>query len=503
MRANNNGSLHPLSATPRSDVTVTRIISGPFNRVEGDLEVKLDIEDGCIQQAQVTAPMYRGFEQILHGKPPLDAMVIVPRICGICSVSQSIAAARALAATANIDVPENGACLANLIHAVENAADHFTHFYLFFMPDFANPQYQLQPWYEEVVHRFRAIKGAAAPHVLKARAEFMHLLGLFAGKWPHSLTIQPAGVTHAPERGELLRAAAMLAGFRHFLETTLYGSSLEQVASLTSVHALDTWLAQANSHASDFGMFLQVAQALDLARYGRGTGRLMSYGAYGFGTTPLFQAGVWDQEWQPLDIEAVSEDVSHSWLQGTDKPVAPVQGVTLPDADKAGAYTWCKAPRLDGQVMEVGALARQVIDGQPLLGELFQQQGANVYSRIVARMIELARVVLAMETWLSNITPGAIVMGEQSLPTEAVGVGLTEAARGSLGHWLHIRNGHVLNYQIIAPTTWNFSPRDAAGTPGVLEQALQGTPVQEGEPQPVIVQHIVRSFDPCMVCTVH
>jgi Ni,Fe-hydrogenase I large subunit len=482
---------------------VTRIVSGPFNRVEGDLEVKLDVEAGRIQQAQVTAPMYRGFEQILHGKPPLDAMIIVPRICGICSVSQSIAAARALAATANIDVPENGAYVANLIHAVENVADHFTHFYLFFMPDFANPHYRDYPWYEDVVQRFRAIKGAAAAPVLQARAEFMHLLGLFAGKWPHSLTIQPAGVTHAPDRGELLRAAAMLASFRKFLEATLYGSSLEQIASLASVQELTAWLSQAQSLASDFGVFLRVAHDIDLASYGRGTGRLMSYGAYGFGTTPMFKAGVWDQEWQALDIEAITEDVSHAWLQGTGKAVTPVQGATLPDADKAGAYTWCKAPRLNGKVMEVGALARQVIDGQPLLSELFQQQGANVYSRIIARMIELARVVLAMESWLGNITPGAIVMGEQSLPTEAVGIGLTEAARGSLGHWLRIRNGRLLNYQIIAPTTWNFSPRDSEGTPGVLEQALQGTPIAEGDSQPVIVQHIVRSFDPCMVCTVH
>lgn len=482
---------------------MTRIISGPFNRVEGDLEVRLDVEQGRIQQAQVTAPMYRGFEQILHGKLPMDALVIVPRVCGICSVSQSIAAARALAATTTIDVPENGAYLANLIHAVENVADHFTHFYLFFMPDFANPQYRDHSWYDDVVRRFRAIKGAAAPQVLQARAEFMHLLGLFAGKWPHSLTIQPAGVTHAPDRGELLRATAMLASFRQFLENSLYGSSLEQVAALHSVQELESWHAQANSGDSDFGVFVRLAQDLELASYGRGTGRLMSYGAYGFGMSPLFQAGVWDQERQELNIEVITEDVSHTWLQGTGKPLPPVQGVTLPDIDKVGAYTWCKAPRLNGQVMEVGALARQVIDGQPLLCELFQQQGANVYTRIVARMLELARVVLAMESWLADIKPGAVVMGDQPLPTEAIGVGLTEAARGSLGHWLHIHNGRILNYQIIAPTTWNFSPRDAEGTPGVLEQALQGTPVAEGNSQPVIVQHIVRSFDPCMVCTVH
>jgi Ni,Fe-hydrogenase I large subunit len=76
-------------------------------------------------------------------------------------------------------------------------------------------------------------------------------------------------------------------------------------------------------------------------------------------------------------------------------------------------------------------------------------------------------------------------------------------SRGSLGHWLSIRRGRILNYQIIAPTTWNFSPRDANGLPGALEQALVGAPVRDGETNPVAVQHVVRSFDPCMVCTVH
>jgi hydrogenase large subunit len=89
------------------------------------------------------------------------------------------------------------------------------------------------------------------------------------------------------------------------------------------------------------------------------------------------------------------------------------------------------------------------------------------------------------------------------MPDEAQAVGTTEAARGSLGHWLSVRGGKLSAYQIVAPTSWNFSPRDAAGTPGALEAALVGAPVQAGEATPVAVQHIVRSFDPCMVCTVH
>ena len=79
-----------------------RLLVGPFNRVEGDLEVTLDIADGRVRAAHVNAPMYRGFEQILQGKAPHDALVYVPRICGICSVSQSVAAAHALADLAGV-----------------------------------------------------------------------------------------------------------------------------------------------------------------------------------------------------------------------------------------------------------------------------------------------------------------------------------------------------------------------------------------------------------------
>lgn len=57
---------------------MTRLVVGPFNRVEGDLEVKLDISEGQVVDAWVTAPMYRGFEQILEGKTPGDALVIAP-----------------------------------------------------------------------------------------------------------------------------------------------------------------------------------------------------------------------------------------------------------------------------------------------------------------------------------------------------------------------------------------------------------------------------------------
>jgi len=82
-------------------------------------------------------------------------------------------------------------------------------------------------------------------------------------------------------------------------------------------------------------------------------------------------------------------------------------------------------------------------------------------------------------------------------------VGLVEAARGGLGHWMAVRAGRIERYQIIAPTTWNFSPRDRSGVAGPLEQALIGTEVGSEGAASVAVQHILRSFDPCMQCTTH
>ena len=148
---------------------MSRLIVGPFNRVEGDLEVILDVTDGRVRAARVRSSLYRGFEQILQGKAPPDALVFVPRICGICSVSQSAAAARALAGAMGIAPPANGRLVANLIQAVENVADHVTHFYLFFMPDFARPCYESQPWWRAAAGRFTAVRGAKRwPRLLRA-----------------------------------------------------------------------------------------------------------------------------------------------------------------------------------------------------------------------------------------------------------------------------------------------------------------------------------------------
>jgi len=328
---------------------MTRLVVGPFNRVEGDLEVKLDIADGRVKTARVNSPLYRGFERILVGKPLADALVYAPRICGICSVSQSVAAAKALAEAQSVVMPPNGELAVDLVHATENVADHLTHFYLFFMPDFARDVYRDEPWHAVAHERFAALKGTASQDILPARAQFMHLMGILAGKWPHTLSIQPGGSTRAVSSGEIARLAAILSSFRRFLEWTLFGDSLERIASLSSAAELEAWASEKRPESSDFRLFLSLSEKLGLNRIGPSSGKFMSFGAYGVGGRPLFARGVFDGAIEALDSLAIAEDVSHAWYKASEGAMPPLAGETQPDVERADAYSWCKAPRLGGR----------------------------------------------------------------------------------------------------------------------------------------------------------
>ena len=82
------------------------------------------------------------------------------------------------------------------------------------------------------------------------------------------------------------------------------------------------------------------------------------------------------------------------------------------------------------------------------------------------------------------------------------GPGFWEAPRGALYHAEKVTNGSIDGYQIIIPTTWNLAPRAEDGTPGPIEQALIGCPVEDIE-KPLNALRLVHSYDPCVSCAVH
>jgi len=126
----------------------------------------------------------------------------------------------------------------------------------------------------------------------------------------------------------------------------------------------------------------------------------------------------------------------------------------------------------------------------------------SVLGRHAARALEAELVADAMDGWLDELVVGEPVYAESGIPRDASGIGLTEAPRGALGHWIDIKQRHIDRYQVVTPTNWNASPKDDSDQPGPIEQALVGTSVAD-EDQPIEILRVVHSFDPCLACSVH
>jgi hydrogenase large subunit len=128
--------------------------------------------------------------------------------------------------------------------------------------------------------------------------------------------------------------------------------------------------------------------------------------------------------------------------------------------------------------------------------------GVSVMDRHLARAHEALKIAQAMQDWLTALPTGVSAYTTATVPATAAAVGLTEAPRGALGHWVRIAASKIAHYQIVTPTCWNCSPRDTAGARGPMEEALVGVPVANAS-QPIEVLRVVHSFDPCLDCATH
>ena len=481
----------------------TRITIDPFNRIEGDLRIELDIDGDRVVAARSSGIIFRGFERIMPGRDPMDALVITPRICGICSGSHGVAAAKTLAASLDAKMPENAYYMRNIILGTEVVMSHLSHFYLLFLPDLTNPAFQNRSFYERACSRFAAFKGSSVVRAVRARQSALEIMGLVAGKWPNTLAMHPSGTTSTLNLSTLTRAIGILQEFSEFLEKHLLGGPLEEWLDIDSFSRLERWLDNGQHAESDLSVFLRAALELGLDRLGKGGGRFLCYGGYDLPDgSNWIPAGSYDGHLAPFDQELISECISSSFFRDAMPCRHPLGGVTTPCADKEGAYSWAKAPRYNGKTVEVGPLARMVISADPLIADFRQKTGDNALTRMLARLQELLKLSRQLQQWLGAIAPDKPFYMPSSNRYREVGIGLTEAARGSLGHWMKTGANLIESYQVITPSAWNMSPRDAEGVAGPVEQALAG--VQLHDPaNPVEVNLIVRSFDPCMSCTVH
>lgn len=487
----------------------------PFNRVEGDLEVSIEVTDGRITDAWSAGTLYRGFENLMKGRGALDGLVMTPRICGICSTTHLSAAARALDAIAGLTPPDNAVRVRNVALMIEHMQSDVRQSVLMYMADFAHAAHAGQPLHAEALRRYAPAAGSSAIDTIRETKRLLEVVGMLGGQWPHSSFMVPGGIAFAPSQADVLQCLQVVGAYRGWYERRVLGCSLERWHAVDSAAALDAWLEESAAHRdSETGFLLRFGRAAGLDAIGGGPNAFLSCGSLELPQETavvapgrqLVGAGfAHGATVAAFDAALIAEDVSHGWYRDHGA-LHPSAGETDPYASaQAGrAYSWIKAPRYDGQVIETGPLAEAVVDGRPLFADFVAAGKTSALVRQLARLTRPASMLPAVDTWLRELlaTHGApIVVGDGHIP-DGEGVGLVQAARGTLGHWVSIENGRISRYQVITPTAWNGSPRDALGRRGAWEEAIVGIAVADPD-NPVEAGHVIRSFDPCLVCAVH
>ena len=332
------------------------------------------------------------------------------------------------------------------------------------------------------------------------RSIFSRCVSFLSGIQPHPNTIIAGGCTATPTREQLLEFRALWEEQVKFVNE-VYLPDVVAVGTGPLLPLATAGLGAAHGNYLCYPMFPQDAPSTSADYAQGGSNHLIGGGAIiGGELNPA----------QSLDYGQITEDVEHAWYNYPPgvSSLHPSDGITDLNAHKDGAYSFVKAPRYQGQPMEVGPLARGLVNRYPALMDLIKAGGkAGAVARHFCRAVDSKAVGEAGLAWIDRLielaTAGPIVgMKEKPVPNSARGMGAWDAPRGALAHWVDIKDHRINNYQLVVPSTWNASPRDEKGVRGPYEESLIGAPVPDPD-NPINLVRIIRSFDPCLACAIH
>jgi hydrogenase large subunit len=547
----------------------------PVTRVAGALAFhsKVDLESRQVHEAHSQATLFRGYEIILEGRDPRDAIDLSSRACGVCGAVHSICSSLALEMAFPVEPPTMGVLARNMGQAAAFLYDHSLHLFLLAGPDYsASMMEQSNPdvvetanetsapneeihGYEtvgDIMTAMNPLEGELYLEALENTREARSAASLMLGKYPHPSTIAPGGLTTTLSR----------TSFQQFYTRLNHFFDYAKKVALVWDDLMDFLLAELEGFeqvgerpVNLIGTGIWDDPDVYNARYEDadewGKARLSTPGIIVDGelvTTNLTEVDM-----------GVEEFVDHSFYEdwaddeprfeetpagGPISPYHPWNKETRPKPEGTSwreKYTWGTAPRWDRQVMETGPHSRHWItamaeevdnpyieptgDGLNLhLPETEQPEMTlrwdipdrlNTAERLRTKAYHVAYCSLVAYSGFVDALE-ALKRGETDIHTSFDvpgsgthrGVGFWEAGRGYLTHHVVIEDGTIDNYQILTPSTWMASPADPFDQPGPYEEAAINTPLleefeDEQEFSGIDILRSVRSFDPCMPCTVH
>ncbi len=543
----------------------TRITLDPITRIEGHLRIDVEVNGGKVTNAWSSAQMWRGIEVILKGRAPEDAWSFAQRFCGVCTTVHAISSIRAVEHALKVEVPLNAQYIRNIMIAQHSVQDHIVHFYHLSALDWvdvvsalnADPKKTAQiaqsisEWPGNSEKEFKAVQDKLKSFVGGGK------LGIFSsGYWGHpAMKLPPEinllAVAHYLKALDYQRkasqAVAILGGKNPHIQNLVVGG----VASAINMENLATLnmerLAYLKTLMEETRDFVQKVYYPDMLAIASAYKEWFGYGAgvTNYLAVPEFPEDTKNTKFslnggiiiagnlatmRPIKdhydeylINNIKESVAHAWYEGSSN-LHPWEGETKPDYTdfkENGKYSWCKAPRLEGKAVQVGPPAQifaAYAAGNDRVKKLVDAANATIgigmkdYHSTMGRLLARAqRAHLMADIALENLDKliGNIASGDKvyanhtEIPKgEYKGVGFHEAPRGTLSHWIVIKNRKIENYQAVVPSTWNASPRDERGVMGPYEASLVGNPVAQAD-KPLEVLRTIHSFDPCIACAVH
>lgn len=513
---------------------IKKISVDPLTRIEGHLKFDTSVENGVVKDAKCTADMYRGMEKALIGYDARVAQQVTQRVCGVCPYAQAEASALALEDAMGLKLNKNGNLLRNLVVGGYRLQDHILHFYTLSALDFVNvtavldykgddlalnklkswigtelksgkvfPATPFLPRYKAAYASDQKVNISAIKNYVEsisAMADIQKMVAVFGGKAPHPVAIEAGGITTRPTVDRLVEYEGFLKKAKEFI--------------------VNSYVPDVKAVAKEFKNYFHI---------GQGSGNYLTYNFLPNekGEFKDFAAGsTINGKFRNLDETAIAEDQRYSYYNGKDN-VKPLQEDSITPIDYEqfkkehkqadGKYSWSKAPRYRDTVVEVGPVAlvyNTYKSGKnkklnKLVDEINKELGItlkdynSVMGRHLSRAIMSLILIERLEEDLAKVEPGVMGFIEKEIPKNAKGVGMTEATRGALAHWIETdEKGLIKNYEMIVPTTWNISPKDSKKRVGAVEEMLIGTEIVDPN-NPIELARIVRSTDPCIACAVH
>lgn len=537
-------------------MAVKKIVIDPVTRIEGHLRVEVEVnDDGIVQEAYVSGQLFRGIETILRNRDPRDAGLLAGRICGVCTNSHFRGAVTSVEDAYSLEIPKNAEIIRNLIAMALFIQDHVVHFYHLHVLDFVdvvsaleadtkatsteahkyheNPFMSSHSHYDSVILKLQNFVKAGK-------------LGPFSnGYWGHSTYKLSAEqnliiISHYLEalkfQSNIGKAVAIFGGKTPHPQSIVVGG-VTSVADMLNPQRLNDYLFIIKeskdfidrAYLPDAKLLATVYRDDIKAGIGRANGNFMSVGGYSFeGEKKLFSDGIiYNHDFgniEDFDETKVTEEVDRAWYKDGEVHYTDLnEDGSLKTAKNDDKYSWIKAPRYDNNTMETGPLARILISynkGNPLIGsfvdEFLQSTDLELLDlsssvgRNAARAIETSYICEYIFKLVSNLiqnikyydTDTWVKYDFDSLKKDAKGRAFLEVPRGSLCHFVNIKDKKIQNYSVIAPTTWNATPKNFDAKRGAYEEALIGLKVQDSS-KPLEVLRVIHSFDPCLACAVH